>query len=268
VLRSAEVVCCEDTRRTRALLSASGIAGGPARLLSLHAHNEDTRVPRVLGLVEGGATVAVVTDAGTPAVSDPGQRLVAAAVARGLTVTVVPGPSAVLAALVVSGLPTDRFCVEGFLPRKGSDRTRRLAALATEERTTVVLEAPGRVGATLADLAAVLGPGRAVVVARELTKLHEEVWRGTLGQAAAEFSAREARGEVVLVLGGAAPAPQVGDAEVTEAVARRLAAGEGPRQAAEAVAAELDVGRRRAYQLALAVRDGAPPEAPAGPPAG
>ncbi|MGH9091216.1 MAG: 16S rRNA (cytidine(1402)-2'-O)-methyltransferase, partial [Acidimicrobiales bacterium] len=133
-LAEADVVCCEDTRRTRALLSASGVAAG-RRLVSLHAHNEAARVPQVLDWVAAGRTVAVVTDAGTPAVSDPGARLVAAAAGRDLPVSVVPGPSSVLAALVVSGLPTERFCVEGFLPRKGADRGRRLAALAAEERT-------------------------------------------------------------------------------------------------------------------------------------
>ncbi|HEX3947694.1 MAG TPA: 16S rRNA (cytidine(1402)-2'-O)-methyltransferase [Acidimicrobiales bacterium] len=257
MLADADVVCCEDTRRTRALLSAAGVPAG-GRLVALHAHNETGRVPQVLGWVSGGRTVAVVTDAGMPAVSDPGARLVAAAVAEGLAVSVVPGPSAVLAALVVSGLPTDRFCVEGFLPRKGGDRRRRLQALALEERTTVVLEAPGRLVATLTDLAAALGP-RPVAVARELTKLHEEVWRGALPAAVAEFEARAAggepvRGEVVLVVGGAAPAGPPDEELVARAVAERLAAGDGPRQAAEAVAAALGVPRRRAYELAIALR--------------
>jgi 16S rRNA (cytidine1402-2'-O)-methyltransferase len=251
-LATADVVCCEDTRRTRALLSAAGVPAG-RRLVSLHGHNEVARIDEVLARVEAGATVAVVSDAGMPAVSDPGQRLVAAAVGAGLTVTVVPGPSAVLAALVVSGLPTDRFCVEGFLPRKGGERRRRLEALAADERTLVVLEAPGRLAATLGDLAAVAGP-RPVAVVRELTKLHEEVWRGTLTDAAAVFAARPVRGEVVLVVGGSTGAGGPDELVVEAAVRARLDAGDGPRQVAEAVSAELGVGRRRAYELAITLR--------------
>ncbi len=258
VLAAADVVCCEDTRRTRALLSACSIPAG-GRLVSLHDHNEAARIPQILGWAAAGKTVAVVTDAGTPAVSDPGARLVAAAVGSGVDVTTVPGPSAVLAALVVSGLPTDRFCVEGFLPRRGASRRRRLAALATEERTTVVLEAPTRVTGTLAELAAALGD-RPVAVARELTKVHEEVWRGGLADVAAELAAQEARGEairgeVVVVVGGAPPPAAAGDDDVAAAVAERLAAGDSPRRAAEAVAGALGVPRRRAYEMAIDLRD-------------
>ena len=165
VLAAADLVCCEDTRRTRALLSAMGIAAGGAhgdRLLSLHGHNEGSRVERVLSCLAGGGTVAVVSDAGMPGISDPGALLVARAVEAGETVSVVPGPTSVVAALVVSGLPVDRFSMEGFLPRKGGDRRDRVAALMADEKTSVVLEAPGRVGATLAELAAVGrgAPGR------------------------------------------------------------------------------------------------------------
>ena len=208
VLATADLICCEDTRRTRALLSATGItAKGPHgdRLLSLHGHNEAARLDRVAAAVAGGATVAVVSDAGTPGISDPGAWLASQLAAAGETVSTVPGPSSVLGALVVSGLPAERFCVEGFLPRKGPERRRRLAALMADARTSVVLEAPGRVAATLAELAAVDAERPAAVV-RELTKLHEEVWRGTLGAAAATFAERDVRGEVVLVVGGAPPA--------------------------------------------------------------
>ena len=198
-LRHADLVCCEDTRRTRALLTHAGVSG--RRLLSVHARNEAARLPQVLAHLATGETVAVVSDAGTPGVSDPGSRLVQAAVDAGVEVTAVPGPSAVLAALVVSGLPTARFCFEGFLARRGTDRRRRLEALAREERTTLIYEAPGRLAATLVDLAAACGGDRAVVVARELTKLHEELWRGTLAEAAPEFAGREVRGEVVVVEG-------------------------------------------------------------------
>ncbi len=205
VLAAADLICCEDTRRTRALLSACAItAKGPHgdRLLSLHGHNEATRLERVAAAVAGGATVAVVSDAGTPGISDPGAWLAAQLAAAGETVTTVPGPSSVVGALVVSGLPADRFCVEGFLPRKGTERRRRLATLMADARTTVVLEAPGRLAATLAELAAT-DPGRPAAVVRELTKLHEEVWRGSLGEAASAFAARDVRGEIVLVIGGA-----------------------------------------------------------------
>lgn len=257
VLDAADVVCCEDTRRTRALLSAAGVRGR-GRLVSLHAHNETARLGTVLGHLAAGRTVAIVSDAGTPGISDPGARLVSAAAAAGHPVWSVPGPSAVLAALVVSGLPTDRFCVEGFLPRRGPDRRRRLAALATEERTTVVLEAPNRLAATLRDLLHACGD-RPVAVARELTKVHEEVWRGGL-EAAAEHFTEPVRGEVVVVLGGAAPggrpAAPDGDAaqDVGQAVRARLEAGESPTAAAAAVAEALGVPRRLAYQAAVEAR--------------
>ncbi len=255
VLTTADLICCEDTRRTRALLSASGI---PARdrLLSLNGHNERDRLERVAACVAAGGTVAVVSDAGTPGISDPGAWLAAQLAEAGETVTTVPGPSSVIAALVVSGLPSERFCMEGFLPRKGAERRRRLAAVMGDERTSVVLEAPGRVAGTLADLAA-LDRERPVAVVRELTKVHEEVWRGLLGEAAGSFAARPLRGEVVLVVGGAPPPSPASDAEVEEAVRSLLAedAGAGPRQVADVVAAELGVARRRAYEAALRARD-------------
>ena len=255
VLAEADLICCEDTRRTRALLSAAGI-GAQDRLLSLHGHNERDRLERVATCVAGGGTVAVVSDAGTPGISDPGAWLAAQLAAAGETVTTVPGPSSVIGALVVSGLATDRFCVEGFLPRKGPERRRRLAALMEDERTSVVLEAPGRVAGTLAEMAA-LDAARPAAVVRELTKVHEEVWRGTLGEGARSFAARQVRGEVVLVVGGAPPRPPASEAEVDAAVRVQLAEnpGAGPRQVAERVAAELGVARRRAYEAALRARD-------------
>lgn len=253
-LRHADLVCCEDTRRTRALLTHAGVSG--RRLLSVHARNEAARLPQVLAHLATGETVAVVSDAGTPGVSDPGSRLVQAAVDAGVEVTAVPGPSAVLAALVVSGLPTARFCFEGFLARRGTDRRRRLEALAREERTTLIYEAPGRLAATLVDLAAACGGDRAVVVARELTKLHEELWRGTLAEAAPEFAGREVRGEVVVVLAGAAPAAPAREQDVVEALRRQVDEGVSWRDATSAVAAELGVGRRTVYDLALALRRG------------
>ena len=256
VLGAAALICCEDTRRTRALLSAMGIpAGGPRgdRLMSLHAHNEESRVEKVAACVADGGVVAVVSDAGTPGISDPGSVLVAALAAAGAAVSVVPGPSSVVAALVVSGLPTDRFCVEGFLPRKGAERRSRIAAVMSDQRTTVVLEAPGRVVATLEELAEVDGD-RPVAVVRELTKLFEEVWRGSAAEAAAFFAERGIRGEVVLVVGGAQPPEPASDEQIDDAVRRRLALGEGPRQVSNALAQELAVGRRQIYEAALRIR--------------
>jgi 16S rRNA (cytidine1402-2'-O)-methyltransferase len=224
--------------------------------MSLHAHNDAARIPEVLARVAGGATVAVVSDAGMPGVSDPGARLVAAAVEAEVVVSVVPGPSAALGALVVSGLDTGRFCFEGFLPRRGADRRRRIEAIAAEARTTVLYEAPGRLAATLGDLAAAAGADRRVAVVRELTKLHEEVWRGPLAAAAGEFAARDVRGEVVVVVAGAPSAGPADDVEVAERLAARVAAGDSLRDASATVARELAVPRRRAYALALSLRDG------------
>lgn len=252
-LAQADVVCCEDTRRTRGLLTHAGLTG--VRLLSLHGHNEMARLETVLAHLAEGRTVAVVSDAGTPAVSDPGGRLVAAAAEAGATVTTVPGPSAALAALVVSGLPTDRFCFEGFLPRRGGERRRRVEAVAGEARTVVLFEAPGRLAATLADLLVACGPERRVAVARELTKVHEEVWRGTLADASPTFAAREVRGEVVVVLGGEPGAGRTpDDVDIVEALRGRLEAGDTVRDAAGTVAGVLGVPRRRAYDLALSLR--------------
>jgi 16S rRNA (cytidine1402-2'-O)-methyltransferase len=263
VLEAADLICCEDTRRTRALLSAMGIPAGGAhgdRLLSLHGHNEGERVDRVQACVAGGGTVAVVTDAGTPGISDPGTLLVSRLSEAGEDVSVVPGPTSVVAALVISGLPTDRFCVEGFLPRKGGERRDRVAALMADGRTTVLLEAPGRVAATLAELAAV-DAARRIAVVRELTKVHEEVWRGTTGEGAEAFAARQVRGEVVVVIAGATPAGPPSDEAIDDAVRERLrnGPGEGPRQIALVVAEELGVPRRTVYEAVLRLRKAAEP---------
>ena len=260
VLEEADLICCEDTRRTRALLSAMGVPAGGAhgdRLLSLHGHNEGVRVDRVQACVAGGGTVAVVSDAGTPGISDPGTLLVSRLSEAGEDVSIVPGPTSVVAALVISGLPTDRFCVEGFLSRKGGERRDRVAALMADGRTTVVLEAPGRLAATLAELAAV-DAARRVAVVRELTKVHEEVWRGTLSEAAEAFGARQVRGEVVVVIAGATPAAPPSDEAIDDAVRERLrrGQGEGPRQIALVVSEELGVPRRKVYEAVLRLRSG------------
>ncbi|MDQ2754879.1 MAG: 16S rRNA (cytidine(1402)-2'-O)-methyltransferase [Actinomycetota bacterium] len=191
-LAGADVICCEDTRRTGRLLQSAGIIA--SRLLALHQHNEAAASEQAVRLASEGATVAVVTDAGMPGISDPGARIVETAVAAGVLVEVVPGPSAFVAALVASGLDAARFCFEGFLPPKGGERTARLSVLANETRTVVLYEAPHRVAKTLHDLRAVCGGERRVSVGRELTKLHEEIWRGNLDGALAWVSAAPPRG--------------------------------------------------------------------------
>jgi 16S rRNA (cytidine1402-2'-O)-methyltransferase len=252
-LAEADLIACEDTRRTRKLLSHSGITG--KRLLAVHDHNEATQTRAVLAELDRGRTVVVVSDAGTPAISDPGGRLAAAAGAAGARVSVVPGPTAAIGALVVSGLASGRFCFEGFLPRSGSERRRRLEALASDPRTTVLYEAPHRLAATLADLVEVCGPYRQVAVVRELTKLHEEVWRGSLVAAQARADAEVPRGEHTIVLAGA-PAPRPpAEEDLEKVVADALAAGRPVKEAAALAAAELGVPRRHAYEVAISWRD-------------
>jgi 16S rRNA (cytidine1402-2'-O)-methyltransferase len=254
-LREADLIAAEDTRRTRTLLTHAGIPAA-GRLRAVHAHNEHVEAARIVGLVRDGSRVVYVSDAGTPGVSDPGERLVRACVEEGLTVEVVPGPSAVLAALVISGLPTTPFLFEGFLARKGGARTERIAAMRTAGVTTVVFEAPLRVAATLAELRDALGGERRAVVARELTKLHEEVQRGTLAELADVVAAKATRGEYVIVIGPAvrdSAGTAIGDTEIRSALERALAAGSSTRDAAATVAADLGVAKRRVYELAVAM---------------
>jgi 16S rRNA (cytidine1402-2'-O)-methyltransferase len=252
-LRTADVIAAEDTRRTRALLTHAGVAAR-GRLVAVHEHNERARAVELVDEIRRGGTVALVTDAGMPGVSDPGARVARVCAEAGFPVEVVPGPSAVLAALVVSGLPSDRFVFEGFLPRKGADRRERLGAIARDDRTVVLFEAPPRVAATLADLAEVCGADRPVAVARELTKIHEETFRGTLAAAIDHVAAQPPRGEHVLVLGGAPPAAAATDADVAEAARVELEGGASTREAADRVAERLGVARRRAYDAVLAQR--------------
>jgi 16S rRNA (cytidine1402-2'-O)-methyltransferase len=255
VLTEADVVAAEDTRRTRALLSAAGVPAA-GRLVALHAHNEAEVAARLAKRLAGGDRVAYVTDAGMPGISDPGERLVRAALDAGAGVEVVPGASAALAALVVSGLPTGRFAFEGFLPRKpASARVARLRALAAEDRTVVIYESPRRLLATLSDLAGICGPDRPVAVARELTKVFETVWRGTLGEAIVGNGGPEPRGEQVIVLGPRAEKQDVPeDVEVRAALTAELESGASVRDAASAVAGRLAISRRRAYELATRLR--------------
>jgi 16S rRNA (cytidine1402-2'-O)-methyltransferase len=250
-LSGADAVCCEDTRRTGRLLQHAGIDRPP--LVVVNDHTEAREVPGVLRRLDQGQRVAVVSDAGMPGVSDPGERLVRAAINAGHLVEIVPGPSAALAALVVSGLPTGRFVFEGFLPRKGSARTERLSAVAAERRTAVLYEAPHRVARTLADLVKACGGDRRVAVVRELTKLHEEVWRGTLAEAAAWAAERQPPGEIVVVLDGAPTPPPPDDDVLVAALRDEIAGGASARDAAAAVADVFGVPRRRAYDLAIAV---------------
>ena len=251
-LSTADTIACEDTRRTRALLSHLGLPAGH-RLLAVHDHNEAVRVGEVLARLDKGERVVVVTDAGMPGISDPGERLVAAAAAAGHTVEVVPGPSAMIAALVVSGLPTGRFVFEGFLPRKGPARSQRLKEIAGDTRTTILFEAPHRVRQTVADLAGAAGDLRRVAVARELTKMHEEVWRGALGAAVEHLATKEPRGEYVVVLDGAPPPAPAGEDDVEAALRARLEAGADKKSAIAEVAAALGVPKRVVYEIALSI---------------
>lgn len=254
-LGDAQLVACEDTRRTRALASHLGLRA--VTLVSLHEHNEERRTPALLARMLAGDTVALVSDAGMPVVSDPGQRLVAATARAGVPVSVVPGPSAVLGALVVSGMASERFCFEGFLPSREAARRERLGALAAEERTLVFFEAPHRLEATLEALASAFGGSRPIAMVRELTKLHEEVWRGTLAGATARARSTQPRGEHTLVVAGAAPRPSVDDGTLGAYLEESLAAGGSVKDAASSAAEALGVSRRRAYEVALVLRRGA-----------
>ena len=252
VLREAELVLAEDTRRTRTLLDRHGIA---ARSVALHAHNEARQSGRALEVLARGGDVALVSDAGTPLVSDPGERLVRAALEGGFEVSAVPGASAVLAALVASGLPTASFLFAGFAPRKPGERREWLQGLRERPETLVLFESPRRVGATLRELAQELGPRRACV-ARELTKLHEELARGTL-EALAERFEQGARGELTLVIEGAAARAAAPAGEVLDAAIRaRSAAGGSASEIARDVARATGVARSEVYARVVASRRG------------
>lgn len=245
-LGSATVIYAEDTRRARVLLDHLGVRG-TAR--SYFVGNEAERAREITARLEAGEVVALLTDAGTPGVADPGVSAVRAAVAAGATVTGIPGPSAVTMALAVSGESADRFVFEGFLPRKGRERSARLEAVAGETRTTVLFCAPGRLGADLAAIAAVAS-GRTVVVCREMTKLHEEVWRGTSEEAAEHWDGRAVKGEVTVVVGGG----EATGVSLEEAVSRaEMAIRDGERRSAAVrrVAAETGVGRRALYEAII-----------------
>ncbi|CAM5295896.1 16S rRNA (cytidine(1402)-2'-O)-methyltransferase [Streptomyces pseudogriseolus] len=254
-LAGADVVAAEDTRRLRRLTQALGITP-KGRVVSYFEGNEAARTPELVEELAGGARVLLVTDAGMPSVSDPGYRLVAAAVEQDIRVTAVPGPSAVLTALALSGLPVDRFCFEGFLPRKAGERLGRLREVADERRTLVYFEAPHRLDDTLAAMTEVFGAGRRAAVCRELTKTYEEVRRGPLAELAA-WAAEGVRGEITVVVEGAPDKgpEEIDDAELVRRVRVREEAGERRKEAIAAVAAEAGLPKRQVFDAVVAAKN-------------
>ncbi|WDF34243.1 16S rRNA (cytidine(1402)-2'-O)-methyltransferase [Arthrobacter agilis] len=253
LLATADVVAAEDTRRLHRLVQALGVTV-TGRVISYHEHNEAERTPELLDLVRDGATLLMVTDAGMPSVSDPGYRLVEAAVAEGLDLTAVPGASAVLAALALSGLPTDRFCFEGFLPRKPGVRSGRLADLAAERRTMVFFEAPHRLEPMLRSLQQAFGSERPAAVARELTKVHEQVVRGSLLDLLQWAQAVEVRGEIAVVVAGAPDTPPTRPEDHVAQVTSLIESGMRLKDAVAAVAANSQVSKRELYAAVIAAR--------------
>ncbi|MCU1614870.1 MAG: Uroporphyrin-III C/tetrapyrrole (Corrin/Porphyrin) methyltransferase [Frankiales bacterium] len=253
-MAEADVLAVEDTRRLHRLASDLEVTF-TGRVVTFHESVERARLPGLLAALADGAMVLLLTDAGMPSVSDPGYTLVRAAIDAGIEVTSVPGPSAVTTALAVSGLPCDRFCFEGFLPRRAGERRTRLVGLADERRTMVFFESPHRLADALADAVAAFGPDRAAAVCRELTKTHEEIRRGPLADLAA-WAADGVRGEITLVVGGATPAPVVvSAAELAEAVSAEEAAGASRKDAIRAVVVRTGLPRRAVYDAVVARKD-------------
>lgn len=252
LLESADAVYCEDTRHSLTLFSAHHIETR-GRLHALHQHNEASQCEEIIQRVARGEQVVVISDAGTPGISDPGARVVAAVAAAGLTVTTAPGPSAVIAALSISGLDTERFVMEGFTPRKAGERQALYQLWLREPRTIVFYESPQRIVTTLSELTPLMGE-RHVAVVRELTKLHEEVLRGTVREVADRLAVREVLGEIVVVLAGAPPARAVGEDELVAALREQLDVGTSTRDAVAFVAETFDVAHRDVYQLALGLK--------------
>ncbi|GDX34510.1 ribosomal RNA small subunit methyltransferase I [Actinomycetes bacterium] len=252
-LQSADVICCEDTRHSGKLLAHFGVTD--KKLIVINEHTEYDAREEIVALVVSGSLVALITDAGTPGISDPGERLVTAVIEAGGHITAVPGASALTMALVVSGLPTSRFVFEGFLPRSGIERTERLAMTTTESRTIVLYEAPHRLVKTLSDLTTACGAMRRVVLARELTKLHEEIWRGTLQDANMFVANTEPRGEYVIIIEPAKPPAPPTNEELLAAIRAEIAKGVSRKDSAARVSARFGVAKRTVYELALQVRD-------------
>lgn len=249
VLQTVDAIASEDTRRTGILLQHFQIA---TPQLSYHEHNRQQRLPQLLAQLQQGKKIALVTDAGMPGISDPGTELVAACRDAGVSVVPIPGPTAAITALCASGLPTDRFVFEGFLPVKGEGRQQRLDLLKSESRTAILYESPHRLRQTLADLAGVLGGDRQIVLARELTKLHEEFWRGSLGGAIALYASRQPQGEFTLAIAGRREEKQVLSTEALKTELQQLMVGGLSRsQASRELAKLTDIPKRQLYQLAL-----------------
>lgn len=250
VLRAAKVICCEDTRHSGTLLKRMNVT--PERLIVTNDHTEHDAIEEVLMLLASNEVVAVITDAGTPAISDPGERLVKAAVAAGHAVHATPGPVAFVVAATISGLPTDRIAFDGFLPRSGAERRERLTEVARERRTTVLYEAPHRLEKTLADLASACGDDRRIALTRELTKMHEEVWRGSLAEAVTHSQTVAPRGEYAIVIAPALNSEvEVTDEEIVRELAARTANGLSKRDAIDEVTAAFGVARKRVYAIAV-----------------
>ncbi|WP_347111152.1 16S rRNA (cytidine(1402)-2'-O)-methyltransferase [Paenarthrobacter sp. S56] len=253
LLGSSDIIAAEDTRRLHRLVQALGVEVS-GRVISYHEHNEATKTGELLDQVRGGKNILMVSDAGMPAVSDPGFRLVEGAVEAGLTVTAVPGPSAVLTALALSGLPTDRFCFEGFLPRKSGERNSRLGELAGERRTMVFFEAPHRLEVMLRALHERFGADRRAAVCRELTKTYEEVIRGSLRELLEWAEGNEVRGEIAVVVGGAPEQDAAKPEDHVAAVNELVAQGIRLKEAVAAVADDLRISKRELYAAVLAAR--------------
>tara|TARA_B100000073_G_scaffold94019_1_gene74551 strand:+ start:2119 stop:2952 length:834 start_codon:yes stop_codon:yes gene_type:complete len=250
-LRSSDLVACEDTRRTGLLLQHFGITG--KRMLRVDAHTEDKSSQEIINCLLEGSTVAMVTDAGMPSISDPGERLVRKVIESGHRVTVIPGPSAPISALVVSGFSTQRWCMEGFLPRKGESRLKRIKEIAEEERTVILFESPHRLAATLKDLLEECGATRQVAVVRELTKVHEEIFRGSLEESLT-WAEKSIKGEIVIVLEAGTITSEIDDERLETVLKEILAGGISTKDAAEEASRRLNVSRRRAYSTALDLR--------------
>ncbi|NJL36118.1 MAG: 16S rRNA (cytidine(1402)-2'-O)-methyltransferase [Leptolyngbyaceae cyanobacterium RM2_2_4] len=253
ILQTVDAIAAEDTRHTGKLLQHFQIS---TPQVSYHDHNRHSRLPELLERLRQGKAIALVTDAGMPGISDPGYELVKACTDEGITVVPVPGASAGVTALSVSGLATDRFIFEGFLPPKGQERRDRLEALQTEARTLILYESPHRLRQTLKDLSEVLGTGRAIALARELTKLHEEVWRGSLEEAIAHYRDREPQGEFTLVIAGSELVePMLSESALRAELQQLLSQGLSRSQASRQLAQKTSLSRRQIYQLALAIPD-------------
>lgn len=251
VLRDVDLIAAEDTRHTGKLLHHFQIK---TPQISYHQHNEQQRIPELINQLQAGKSIAIVTDAGMPGIADPGYLIVAACVAAGIRVVPIPGVTAVITAVSASGLPTERFAFEGFLPAKGQERRDRLESVAGDPRTLVFYESPHRLRQTLADFATIFGSARQIVLGRELTKLHEEFWRGEIGAAIEHYTQIEPQGEYAIVVAGAAVCqPTVSDAAIDRALIELMLQGTSRSQASRIVAEQISQPRRYVYQLALAI---------------